>query len=50
MIYDDQKRIPPDGRFYFLAPGDHYDMATRVATRAQQTQLPIDRVEKVPGP
>ncbi len=50
VIYDNQQRIPPDGRFYFLAPGDRYNLATREATRAQQTQRPIDRVEKVPGP
>ena len=50
VIYDNQQRIPPDGRFYFLAPGDRYNLATRKATRAQQTQRPIDRVEKVLGP
>lgn len=50
VIYDNQKRIPPRGRFYFMAPGDRYNMATREATRPQQTQRPIDRVENFPGP
>ena len=49
VIYDNQTRIPPDGRFYFLAPGDNYDMATRNATRTRETQHPIDRVKKVSG-
>ena len=50
VIYDNQTRIPPNGEFYFLAPGDHYDMATRNATRTREIQQPIDRVKKLSGP
>jgi len=38
------------GSFYFLAPGDRYDMRTREATRpGRGTQTPIDRVKKKGG-
>ncbi len=48
-IYDNEAAIPPYGRFYFLAPGDRFNMATREATRAAQSRRPIDRVEKKGG-
>jgi cyanophycinase len=46
VIYDNTSVIPPDGQFFFLAPGDRYNMKTRVATRPSQTARPIDRVKK----
>jgi len=46
VIYDNQRQIPPDGRFYFLAPGDHYNLKTRAATRPTEVMRPIDRVKE----
>jgi len=45
-IYDRQREIPPNGPFYFLAPGDRYSLATREALRPAQTLRPIERVRK----
>lgn len=47
-IYDNQRKIPPRGRFYFLAPGDRYDMGSRKAWRPGETERPLGRVENVP--
>jgi cyanophycinase len=45
VIYDNQRMIPPQGRFYFLAPGDRYNLKTRAARRpAGSSAQPIDRV------
>ena len=46
MIYDTQRMIPPAGRFYFLAPGDRYNLKTRQATRrgAGGDEGPFSRV------
>jgi len=46
VIYDNTSVIPPDGHFFFLAPGDRYNMKTREATRPSQTARPIERVKK----
>ena len=48
VIYDNRRKIPPAGRFYFLAPGDRYDMGTREPSRPTITNEPLDRVEKAP--
>ena len=48
VIYDSQRKIPPNGRFYFLAPGDRYDMGSRDAWRPTVTDEPLDRVKKAP--
>jgi cyanophycinase len=48
VIYDNQRQIPPGGRFYFLAPGDRYDMGSREAWRPVETERPLERVEKAP--
>jgi len=45
-IYDAQKLIPPDGKFYFLAPGDRFNLEKREAQRPSRTMRPIDRVIK----
>ncbi len=45
-IYDSHKLIPPDGKFYFLAPGDRFDLEKREAQRPSRTMRPIDRVKK----
>ena len=50
-IYDSQRSIPPGGRFYFLAPGDRYDLSTRQAKRPGRRELaPLDRVEEEKWP
>ena len=48
VIYDNQRQISPAGRFYFLAPGDRYDMGSREAWRPAETERPLERVEKAP--
>ena len=44
-IYDSNKLIPPDGKFYFLASGDRFDLEKREA-QPSRTMRPIDRVKK----
>lgn len=45
-IYDHNTQIDSGGRFYFLAPGDRFDMQTRQATRPSPTNQPLDRLRK----
>lgn len=40
-IYDAKRQIDSGGDFYFLAPGDRFDLASREATRRN---LPLERV------
>jgi cyanophycinase len=50
VIYDNQRVIPPAGRFYFLAAGDRYDLKKRQAFRPTRVMQPFDRVTPVsPG-
>lgn len=53
IIHDNQQELPPDGpetmrtvggSFYFLRPGDTYDMKTREAFRDSRREQPIARV------
>jgi cyanophycinase len=52
VIYDNQKIVPPSpgtaaaraGPFYFLAPGDRFDLVKREASRATQQYRPLERV------
>jgi cyanophycinase len=48
LIYDPQTTTGRDGTFYFLAPGDGYDMATRRATRPSRTSGPVPNVDRRP--
>ena len=48
LVYDNQSTIGGDGKFYFLAPGDRINLATRESTRPSMTQSPIQGVEKKP--
>lgn len=48
LVYDNQSTTGGDGEFYFLAPGDRIDLATRESTRPSMTQSPIQGVEKKP--
>jgi cyanophycinase len=41
LIYDDHATVGDGGRFYFLAPGDRFDLATREATRAAPGRRPV---------
>ena len=43
-IYDHERMLDSGGKFYFLAPGDQFNMQTREATRPQTTQQPLGRV------
>lgn len=45
-IYDSKRIIPPNGRFYFLAPGDRYNLKTRVATRSARVMRPLNRIKE----
>ena len=46
-IYDAGRHISPGGRFYFLAPGDRYDLKTREPMRPNRVLQPLDRVTVV---
>ena len=45
-IYDHNTQIDTGGLFYFMAPGDQFDLATRQATRSAPTARPLDRLRK----
>jgi cyanophycinase len=46
VIYDHERQLDTGGRFYFLAPGDRYDLRTRQAARPTSRTEPLERVEK----
>lgn len=48
LIYDNRSTTGNDGKFYFLAPGDRFDLATREATRPTTTQSPVGGVQRKP--
>ena len=48
IIYDNRATVGESGQFYFLAPGDRYDMATREATRPSTTLRPLEGVSRRP--
>ena len=48
-IYDAQRRIDSGGDFYFLAPGDRYNLSEREALRPQAKLQPLDRVVRRPA-
>jgi len=45
-IYDSSRHIPPEGGFYFLAPGDQFNLKTREASRPARTLQPLSRIKK----
>ncbi len=45
-IYDFNSSIDSGGSFYFLRPGDRFNLKTREATRPRQDRQPIDRIVK----
>ena len=50
VIYDANATLDGGGLFYFLAPGDRYDMATRQAFRPSRGEQPMQRVTGTPWP
>jgi cyanophycinase len=48
LIFDHGSTVGDSGKFYFLAPGDRYNMAARQATRSAQVQSPVANVRKKP--
>jgi cyanophycinase len=48
LIYDNQTTTGSDGKFYFLAPGDRFNLATREATRPTTTQSSVGGPQKKP--
>lgn len=49
VIYDTGAQIDTGGDFYFLAPGDRFNMATREARQPANIARPLDRVQRRPG-
>ncbi len=49
-IYDHQRMIDTGGRFYFLSPGNRFNLATREAFQMSTTPRPVERVVKKPWP
>lgn len=43
-IYDHQRSIDTGGSFYFLAPGDRFDLASRQPLRVERGEAPLERV------
>jgi cyanophycinase len=50
LIYDHERQLDSGGPFYFLAPGDRYDLKTRQAFRPSSSEQPIARVVKKTWP
>ena len=50
VIYDANATLDSGGLFYFLAPGDQYDMAAREAYRPTRDQTRLQRVTGTPWP
>ena len=48
LVYDNQSTVGDGGKFYFLAPGDRFNLATREATRPAHTQRPVEGPVKKP--
>lgn len=45
-IYDHNRMLDSGGRFYFLRPGDRFNLSTREATRPSRSSQAFDRVQK----
>jgi cyanophycinase len=48
LVYDNQTTTGDGGKFYFLAPGDRFNLASREATRPSRTFRPVEGTEKKP--
>lgn len=49
-IYDSKHATRPPARFYFLAPGDRFDLAKREASRRADDYRPLENVGSRPRP
>ena len=49
-IYDHQRTLAGEGRFYFLRPGDSYDLKSRQAMRRAFSAEPFEVVKEEPWP
>jgi cyanophycinase len=49
-IYDAKHSTRPPAKFYFLAPGDRFDLVTREATRRGDQYRPLENVGAKPKP
>lgn len=49
-IFDNQRMIGDHGFFYFLTPGDRFDLVTREARRPSTTFQPVGRARPGPWP
>ncbi len=45
-VYDSHRQLDSGGLFYFLAPGDRYNMVTRQPTRRAMSEEPFERVKE----
>ena len=50
VIYDHRRMLDTGGLFYFLAPGDTFNLVTRVSTRPGDRESPDARVTARPWP
>lgn len=51
LIYDNQRITGPDGRFYFLVPGDRYNLANREGVRpGNGGERPVEGTRREPWP
>ncbi len=48
LIYDNGTTTGDSGKFYFLAPGDRFDLASREATRPSRTFEPVEGTDRRP--
>jgi cyanophycinase len=48
LVYDNRVTVGDGGKFYFLAPGDRFNLATREATRPTRTDRPVEGPVKKP--
>ena len=49
-VYDHERLITPNGRFYFLMPGDTYNMKTKEAHRITESKEPFERISNQKWP
>lgn len=48
LIHDRDTEVAPAGGFFFMAPGDEFDLVKREATRPTTTDRPLEHVKKKP--
>lgn len=48
LVYDNRSTVGDGGKFYFLAPGDRFNLATREGVRPGRTPQPVEGVRRAP--